>query len=312
MKVAFAGTPVFAARALEAIVAAGFPVPVVLTQPDRPAGRGMRLQPSAVKTFALAHGLSVLQPATLKGDDARAPIVAIPVDVMVVAAYGLILPPALLSWPTHGCLNIHASLLPRWRGAAPIQRAVCAGDTTTGITIMQMDAGLDTGPTIDRVEVGVGPRDTAGSLHDRLAEAGARTVVEVLRRLARDGSLTAVPQPETGVCYAAKVERADTEIDWKRPAVELDRQIRSLSPAPGAMTLLAGEPLKIWEAMPAGVPVGEPGSVLATGASGIVVGCGEGSLRVLSLQKAGGRRLSASAFLAGHALATGERFGRAG
>jgi len=311
MRVGFAGTPAFAATALQAILDAGFAVPVVLTQPDRPKGRGLRVEPSPVKALAIAHGLPVLQPASLKVADARAAVIAIPVDVLVVAAYGLILPPAILDWPRHGCLNIPASLLPRWRGAAPIQRALLAGDAETGVTIMQMDPGLDTGPTLDVVRIPIGARETTGTLHDRLAAAGAGAIVSVLRRLAGGELPVATPQPAEGATYAAKIERTETAIDWRLPAAAIERRVRAFDPAPGATTSLGGAPVKIWRAEVADVPAAgaEPGDVVGATAAGIVVACGAGALRVVELQPAGGRRVSAAAFVAGRRIAPGQRFG---
>lgn len=310
MRVGFAGTPAFAASALAAIVAAGHDVPVVLTRPDRPQGRGLRVEPSPVKALALAHGLTVLQPPTLRTEETRAPVIAIPVDVLVVAAYGLILPPAILAWPTHGGINIHGSLLPRWRGAAPVQRALLAGDRETGITIMQMDEGLDTGAMLAVVPVAIGARETAGSLLDRLAGVGAEAIVATLARLAREGTLSATPQPAAGATYAAKIGREEALIDWRGDAAAVDRQVRAFAPAPGATATLAGAPIKIWQSMPEpatqdGVT---PGTVLVADAGGIVVACGHGVLRVAELQPAGGRRMGAAAAVAGRRLAAGQRF----
>ena len=234
MRVGFAGTPGFAADALTAILDAGFAVPVVLTQPDRPRGRGLRVEASAVKQLAGARGIPVLQPVSLKTESGCAEARAIPLDVLVVAAYGLILPPAVLAWPRHGALNIHASKLPRWRGAAPIQRAIMAGDTMTGVTVMQMDAGLDTGAVVDAVEFPISLRETAGSLTAKLAAMGATIIVSTLERLARGGPVPATSQPAEGVTYAAKITRADAAIDWTQPAIAIDRVIRALDPAPGA------------------------------------------------------------------------------
>jgi len=310
LRVGFAGTPAFAAAALKAIITAGFAIPVVLTQPDRPRGRGMQVDASPVKQLAQQHAIPVQQPATLKDDDARATALAVPLDVLVVAAYGLILPRAILDWPLHGCLNIHASLLPRWRGAAPIPRAIAAGDATTGVTIMQMDAGLDTGPMIAAVPVTIAPRDTAGLLHDRIAAAGAAAIVDVLHRLARDGVLASTPQPAAGATYAAKLERAEAAIDWTLPAPALDRRIRAFDPVPGAFTHWRDETVKVWSAQPsaarAGVP---PGTVFGVGGDGIDVACGEGVLRLLVVQPAGGKRMDAAAFAAGRTLRPGMRFG---
>jgi methionyl-tRNA formyltransferase len=310
VRVGFAGTPGFAALALEAIIAAGFEVPLVLTQPDRPRGRGLHAEPSPVKRLAEAHRLPVLQPATLKTADARVPLLALPLDVLVVAAYGLILPLAVLSWPRHGCLNIHASALPRWRGAAPIQRAIQAGDTATGVTIMQMDAGLDTGAIIETVEVAIAARETAGTLHDKLATAGAAAVVSVLARLARDGTLRMTPQSANGATYAHKVERADAAIDWANAAEAIDRQVRAFDPVPGAATHFGGLPVKVWSADPiAQESDAAAGTILATGKVGIDVACGRGALRLRELQPACGKRMSAAAFAAGHGAVPGTCFG---
>lgn len=312
LRVGFAGTPAFAAEALAAILAAGYPVPVVLTQPDRPQGRGLRLAASQVKALALRHALPVLQPPTLRTPDARAPALAIPVDVLVVAAYGLILPPEVLAWPRHGGINIHASKLPRWRGAAPIQRALLAGDTATGVTIMQMDEGLDTGPMLDVVEVPIDPRATAGMLTTRLAAAGAEAIVRVLGRIAGGDAPPSTAQPAEGATYAAKVGRDEARLDWTLAATALDRAVRAFDPAPGAFTEFAGAPLKVWAAEPIlGAPSAPPGTVVAVGSHGIDVRCGEGALRLVTVQPAGGNRMSAVAFAAGRAVAPGAEFGAA-
>ena len=302
MKVIFAGTPDFAARALEALLAAGHGVVQVLTQPDRPAGRGMVLQASAVKKIALAHGIPVYQPERLKDPATHEPIrvacVEQGAELMVVAAYGLILPQAVLDLPRRGCINIHASLLPRWRGAAPIHRAIEAGDAQTGITIMRMEAGLDTGPMLLAEAVEIAADDTTGSLHDRLAELGGRLMVAAL---ARFDQLTPTPQPDTGVTYASKIDKAEARLDWSRPAAVLARKVRAFNPFPGAVATLAGEPVKLWrvEVAPGN---GRPGQVLATNAAGIVVACGEDALRITELQKPGGRRVTSADFLSGSAL----------
>ena len=315
LRVGFAGTPAFAAEALTAILAAGFAVPVVLTQPDRPQGRGLRVASSPVKALAVAHGIPVLQPVTLKTPEGRAEATAVRIDVLVVAAYGLILPPAVLAWPRYGSINIHASRLPRWRGAAPIQRALLAGDAGTGVTVMQMDEGLDTGPMIDVVDVAVAPRETAGTLTAKLAAAGAAAIVAVLERLARDGKLHAVAQPADGVTYAAKIGRDDARLDWAQPAVVLDRAVRAFDPVPGAFTFWLGQPLKVWAAEPMPSTIAgtqdapAPGTIVAVGAAGVDVACGDGLLRVRTVQPAGGKRMAASAFAAGRALAPGARFG---
>ncbi|WP_303784040.1 methionyl-tRNA formyltransferase [Azovibrio restrictus] len=305
MKLIFAGTPEFAASALAALIEAGHEIALVLTQPDRPAGRGMQLQASPVKQLALQHGIEVFQPLSLKKDaEARQKIAAVEADAMIVAAYGLILPQEVLDMPRFGCLNIHASLLPRWRGAAPIQRAIQAGDTETGVCIMQMEAGLDTGPVLARVSTPIGSEDTAASLHDRLARLGARLMVDTLPRL----PLPATAQPEAGVTYAAKIEKAEAQLDWTRSATELDRHIRAFNPFPGAQTFLAGNPVKIWAAHPV-AGQGLPGTVLAVDRQGITVACGEGALCLTELQKAGGKRLQAARFLAGHSIKANESFG---
>jgi methionyl-tRNA formyltransferase len=310
LRIGFAGTPAFAAAALTAILDAGYPVRLVLTQPERPQGRGLKVLPCPVKALAEHRGLPVRQPATLKTDEARAPVIAIALDVLVVAAYGLILPPAILSWPRYGCLNIHASLLPRWRGAAPIQRALLAGDRETGITIMQMDAGLDTGPMVDAVRVAISPRDTTGTLQSRLATVGGEAIVATLARLASAGSLAATPQPVAGGTYASKVRRDEAAIDWTSSATELDRQIRAFDPAPGAFTALDGDLVKVWRAEPVAEHQASavPGTVLGADSTAIVVACGAGALRILELQPAGGKRLPAAAYAAGRRLARGRRF----
>jgi methionyl-tRNA formyltransferase len=311
MRVGFAGTPAFAASALEAILAAGFPVPLVLTRPDRPQGRGMRVQPSPVKALASATGVPVLQPPTLRTAEARASALAVRLDVLVVAAYGLILPPEVLAWPRHGCVNIHASLLPRWRGAAPIERAILAGDRETGISLMQMDAGLDTGPLIEQAAIPIAADETGGTLTARLAEAGAVAIVAALGRLRAEGVLPATPQPEAGVSYAPKIARSETQIDWTASAAANARRIRAFAPSPGASAILGARKLLLRraEAVAAAASTrAAPGSVLAAGASGIVIACGEGSLRVLELQPAGGRTMSAAAFVAGRGVAAGDVF----
>lgn len=313
MRVGFAGTPTFAATVLQALVGAGIDVALVLTQPDRPRGRGMKLEPSPVKRLAIAGDIPLLQPATLRGDDARAAIVAIPLDVLVVAAYGLILPPAILAWPKRGCINVHASLLPRWRGAAPIHRALLAGDRETGVTIMQMDAGLDTGPMLDAIPVAIGARETTGSLQERLAVTGSAAIVATLARLARAGALHGRPQPQEDVTYAAKIDHAEALIHWDRDAAAIDRQVRALFPAPGASTLLGKDTLKIWQAEPLamGGAIAAPGTVVAANGEGVIVACGAGALRVSELQPAGGRRMSAAALVAGRRIAAGMRLAAA-
>lgn len=303
MKLIFAGTPEFAAQALAAIVEAGHEVALVLTQPDRPAGRGMALQPSPVKKLAQAHGIEVFQPLTLKDAEAQAKVAGIGAEVMVVAAYGLILPQVVLDMPKCGCINIHGSLLPRWRGAAPIQRALLAGDLETGVCIMQMEAGLDTGPVLLRGAFPIEASDTTASLHDRLAALGARLVVEALGNL----PLVAEVQPLEGVTYAHKIEKAEALIDWQRSAAELDRHIRAFNPFPGAQALFKGQPIKLWQAVPV-AGSGKIGQILAVDRKQIVVACGDGALAIQELQKAGGKRLPVQQFLAGNSLQVGDCF----
>ena len=317
MRVIFAGTPEFARVALERLHAAGFVIPLVLTQPDRPAGRGLKLQASPVKQFAQTHGIAVAQPRSLRLDgrypedaaQARDLIVAARADVMVVAAYGLILPPWTLEAPARGCLNIHASLLPRWRGAAPIHRAIEAGDAETGVTIMQMDAGLDTGDMLLKERLPIGSTDTTGSLHDRLAALGGRLIVEALE-VAACGSLVPERQPEAGVSYAHKIDKAEAALDWTQPAAVLARRIRAFNPFPGASAVIAGETVKIWAARTEAGHSGaaRPGQVLTADAQGIRVATGEGVLVLTELQRAGGKRLGAADWLRGFALAHGQVF----
>jgi methionyl-tRNA formyltransferase len=325
MRIVFAGTPPFAATALAALIDAaprhGWTIPLVLSQPDRPAGRGMRLVAGPVKQFALAHGIAVDTPASLRqGDDANAARQrlrdAAP-DVLVVAAYGLILPQQILDvpaglrrdWsPPLTAINIHASLLPRWRGAAPIARAIEAGDTVTGITIMQMDAGLDTGPMLLSVSQPIAPDATAGTLTAELAVLGARLIVQAL---ADPDALVAMPQPP-GATYAPKVAKAEAWLDWTQPAALLERRVRAFDPSPGAATVLHGVTVKVWGArIEPGQPAVEPGTVIEADARGVAVACGDGSLRLTELQRPGGRRLAAGDFLAGFALHAGERCGAA-
>lgn len=303
MKIVFAGTPEFAAQALAALYDAGHHIPLVLTQPDRPAGRGMALQASPVKQLALDKGSEVFQPPSLKDPAAQEQLRQLAPDVMVVAAYGLILPQAVLDIPRFGCLNIHASLLPRWRGAAPIHRAILAGDEETGVCIMAMEAGLDTGPVLLRESLPIAPTDTAQSLHDKLAAQGARLIVQALAAL----PLAAQAQPEAGVTYAAKLDKSESPLDWRRSAAELDRQVRAFTPFPGSTAALDGLQLKIWGAVPA-EGRGRPGEVLSVDKQGIRVACGEGALLLTELQKAGGKRLPAAQFLAGNPLSPGACF----
>ncbi len=305
MRVIFAGTPPFAAAALDALADAGHDIALVLTQPDRPAGRGMKLTPSAVKQAAEARGLRVYQPGSLKTSEAQAELRAADADVMVVAAYGLILPQAVLDLPRFGCLNIHASLLPRWRGAAPIQRAILAGDAETGITIMQMDAGLDTGAMLSKTVVPIRDGDTAASLHDVLASAGASTIVAAL---ANYPALVPVAQDDAQATYAAKLSKEEAQMDWGRSAEALARAVRAYNPVPAAWTLLDGAPLKIWAAQTA-AGAGEPGIVLRADAEQLLVACGSGALALQAVQPAGSKRMTAAAFLAGRPLPPGTRLG---
>jgi len=310
MKVIFAGTPEFAATALQALHEAGFEIPLVLTQPDRPAGRGMQLQPSAVKQYAVTHGIEVLQPLSLRMDSkdpqraeealaAHQRLLSTPYDVMVVAAYGLILPRSTLD--IKPCLNIHGSLLPRWRGAAPIHRAIEAGDTETGITIMEMEEGLDTGPMLLIEKVAIEDSDTTGSLHDKLAALGGKMIVEALNKYQHQ-QLEAVVQPEEGVNYASKISKEEAALDFSQSAVEIGRKIRAFNPFPGAHGTVNGVVVKLW-----GAEVvegsGPAGTLLSADAQhGIVVACGQGALRLTSLQKPGGKRLPAAEFIKGFPL----------
>jgi methionyl-tRNA formyltransferase len=308
MRLAFAGTPEFAERSLAAILSAGHDVALVLTQPDRPAGRGMQQSQSSVKRFALQHKLNVFQPASLNDPASLDRIVGARPELLVVAAYGLILPQATLDCTALGALNIHASLLPRWRGAAPIQRAILAGDRETGITIMKMDAGLDTGPMLAQRAIPITEGDDAGTLHDRLAVLGAEMIVATLRAL-ETGQVSYTRQPATGATYARKIEKSELTLDWSRPAGELARAVRAFRPVPGVSSALAGSSIKIWEArVTAGS--GEPGRTLEADRHGIVIACGQGALAVTQLQRAGGKRLSAEEFLRGHAIVPGTLFGQ--
>ena len=315
MRVIFAGTPEFARVALERLLAAGFTVPLVLTQPDRPAGRGMKLQASPVKQCAQTHGIPVAQPRSLRLDGkypgdavaARDALLAAQADVMVVAAYGLILPQWVLDLPPRGCLNIHGSLLPRWRGAAPIHRAIEAGDAETGVTIMQMDAGLDTGAMLLTERLPIAPTDTTATLHDKLAGLGGRLIAEALE-MAACGGLQAVSQPFDGVTYAHKIEKHEAAIDWSLPATVIGQRIRAFDPFPGASTECAGETIKVWNYeidSCSRLPDKRCGQILLANDAGVTVACGEGALRLTTLQRAGGKRLAAADFLRGFALEPG-------
>ena len=320
MRLIFAGTPEFARVALERLQSAGFQIPLVLTQPDRPAGRGMKLQASPVKQFAQSHGAVVAQPRSLRLDGkypedaaaARETLLAARPDVMVVAAYGLILPQWVLDLPRLGCLNIHASLLPRWRGAAPIHRAIEAGDAETGVTIMQMDAGLDTGAMLLAEKLPIAAGDTTASLHDKLAALGGRLVVEALE-LAACGGLQPVAQPAEGVTYAHKIEKAEAAIDCSLPADAIERRIRAFDPFPGASAQLGGETVKVWRARAVMQGRGNvaPGTIVALDEHGIGVACGQGRLEITQLERPGGKRLAAAEFRRGFPLEPGQRFGAA-
>ncbi|MEP7100546.1 MAG: methionyl-tRNA formyltransferase [Burkholderiales bacterium] len=314
MRVAFAGTPEFAEVALARLQAAGFEIVLVMTQPDRPAGRGLKLHPSAVKAFAIAHGIAVAQPRSLRLDGkfpdeaaaGRDALLAAEPDVLVVAAYGLILPQWVLDLPRLGCLNIHGSLLPRWRGAAPIHRAVEAGDMRTGITIMQMDAGLDTGDMLLIEPIAIASDDSTASLHDKLAALGGRLIVEALE-LAACGGLARQPQPTEGITYAHKIDKAEAAIDWCEPAAAIERRLRAFDPFPGATATIDGETIKCWRGSMVDT-AGAPGEVLEVSDAGITVACGAGALRLTELQRPGGKRLPAAQFLQGRALAAGRVF----
>jgi methionyl-tRNA formyltransferase len=306
MRLVFAGTPEFAVPALDALAGAGHTLAAVLTRPDRPAGRGLAPAASPVKRAAERRRVPVLQPTTLKDEAVQARLAALAPDALVVVAYGLILPQAVLEIPRLGALNVHASLLPRWRGAAPIQRALLAGDRETGVCIMQMAAGLDTGPVLLSEAAPIAPDDTAGTLHDKLAPLGARLLVAALDGLAR-GTLRPTPQAAEGVSYAAKIEKQESRIDWTRPAVEIERRVRAFDPAPGAAARIRGAEVKIWRAAVAAAR-GAPGDVVGVGPDGIVVACGEGALRLEVLQRAGGKRHAAAAFQRGFPIAAGDRF----
>lgn len=291
----FAGTPDFALVSLQGLVAANAIPRAVLTQPDRPAGRGKQLKPGAVKRYAQAHGIPVMQPPSLRDDAVIEALVALEPDLIIVAAYGLLLPQRVLDIPAAGCLNVHASLLPRWRGAAPIQASILAGDERTGVCLMRMTAGLDCGPVFVCESIEIGGDETAGELHDRLAALGADLLVRHLPKIA-SGKLTPVAQDESLAISAPKISRADAQIDWRRPAAELKRHIRAFNPVPGAWFLLDGEAVKCWSALTESASGAAPGRVLAAGKDGVVVACGEGALRLTRLQRPGRRPVSAGEF----------------
>jgi len=306
MKIIFAGTPQFAASALAALLKE-HQIVAVLTQPDRPSGRGMQLTASPVKQLALQHGLPVLQPVTLKNAEAQREIAALDADVMVVAAYGLILPQAVLQLPRYGCVNIHASLLPRWRGAAPIQRAILAGDSETGITIMQMDEGLDTGDMLLRRACPIAPNDTAQTLHDRLAGIGADSILEVLRLL-QDSRLAPVRQDDAAATYAAKLLKSEAQIDWRQDARQIERAVRAFNPFPVSHASLDGVAIKIWQAVLQEGAQGEAGEIMAADKRGITVACGKDALRLDVLQRPGGKAQPAVQFLQAMPVKPGDRF----
>jgi methionyl-tRNA formyltransferase len=320
MRVIFAGTPEFARVALARLHDAGFDIALVLTQPDRPAGRGMKLQASAVKQWAQAHQIPVVQPRSLRLDGkypedaaaARTALEAAHADVMVVAAYGLILPQWVLDLPRLGCLNIHGSVLPRWRGAAPIHRAIEAGDAETGVTIMQMDAGLDTGDMLLVQTLPIGPQDSTATLHDALAELGGRMIVQALQQ-AQTGALQGVAQAADGVCYAHKIDKREAALDWTQPAATLARRVRAFNPFPMASSVLGDETIKFWraQALPPHSRAAQPGEVIAVSAEGVDIATASGVLRATRLQKAGGKPLEAADFLHGFALHPGQIFAAA-
>jgi len=304
MRIVFAGTPAFAARVLATLLEARHEIALVLAPPDRPGGRGLKLAAGSVKKLCLARGLEVFQPPSLQDPVVLERLVRVRPEVIVTAAYGLLLPQQALDIAPHGALNVHASLLPRWRGAAPIQRALLAGDRETGVTIIRMDAGLDTGPVLARRSLAIGDDDDAQSLHDKLAALGSDLIAQVLADLAA-GRLRPEPQPAAGVTYAEKIRNSEVTLDWSKPAAEIGRAVRAFRPAPGAQCALRGEVFKIWRA---GVAegCGEPGTVLAAGPHGIRVACGRDALEITELQRAGHRRLPAAEFLRGFAVVAGD------
>jgi len=308
MNLIFAGTPQFAVPSLEALLHAGHDVRAVYTQPDRPAGRGRKLAASRVKECAQQHGLEIRQPEKLGGEEIR--LRADAPDAIIVIAYGLLLPPSILAIPRHGCINVHASLLPRWRGAAPIPRAIEAGDEVTGVSIMQMEAGLDTGPVLAEARTNIRETDTSQTLHDRLARLGADTLIATLERLAR-GETRSQAQDETQACYARKLRKDESPLDWGQPTLVLHRKVRALNPWPVASTVWQGKVLRIWEAVPAveNITPGAPGTVVRADAAGVQVCTGDGALTLTRLQAEGGKILAAGDFLNGHKLAAGDRLG---
>lgn len=309
MRIVFAGTPEFAVPTLRALLAGAHPVVAVYTQPDRPAGRGRRLRASPVKEVALAHDIPVEQPLTLKTPEAQTVLATYRPDLLVVVAYGLILPQAVLDLPARGCVNVHASLLPRWRGAAPIQRAILAGDRETGVTLMRMEAGLDTGPMLAKAACPIGPSDTAADLHDRLAAMGGDLLAASLEALLA-GTLREERQDEALATYAAKLDKAEAELDWRRPAAELLRQVNAFNPWPVAQTGLRDQVLRVWRAERI-AGSGDPGTVVRAGRDGVDVACGEDCLRLLEVQLPGGRRIAAADLANSQAPLVGVRLGPA-
>lgn len=307
MKIIFAGTPEFAVPALKSLIDAGHQVAMVLTQPDRPSGRGMKLKASPVKQLAVSHNIPVFQPETLKDATVQARIAEEQADVMIVAAYGLIIPTSVLNMPRYGCYNIHASLLPRWRGAAPIQRAILAGDQETGVTIMEVVPALDAGAMVSCGVLPISERDTGQSLHDGLSTLGAKLMVDAMRKLEQDGILPAKPQDESLVTYAHKLEKSEAVIDWQRSAIEISRQVRAFNPFPVAHTILNGEVCRIWMATNVSGS-GWPGEIVDIN-DAIYVACGDGLLRIEELQMPGGKRMAARDFLAGRQLTPGQKLG---
>lgn len=308
LKIIFAGTPDFAVPALAALIEAGYDIKLVLTQPDRPSGRGMKLKASPVKELATQHQIEVFQPETLKDVDVQSHIADVNADVMIVAAYGLIIPTNVLEMPRFGCYNIHASLLPRWRGAAPIHRSLLAGDAETGVTIMEVVPALDAGAMVSKGVLAIGERDTTQSLHDELAKMGADLMVDAMRQLAESGGLSSVQQDDSLVTYAAKLQKAEASIDWSNSADLISRQVRAFNPFPVAHAMLNGEVCRIWMATSASDFVNEkPGIVLEVG-SAIKVACGSGVLTIEELQLPGGKRLKAKDFVVGHDLKVGQYF----
>ena len=300
LRLVFAGTPEFAVPGLDTVLSCGHELLTVYTQPDRPAGRGRKLTASPVKQRALEAGVPVRQPPTLRDATAQAELAALRPDLMIVIAYGLILPKKVLAIPRYGCWNVHASLLPRWRGAAPIQRALLTGDAETGVCLMQMAAGLDTGPVLLRASTPIAEDDTSQTLHDRLAALGARLLADGLRRLAADDLPAAVAQDEVGITYAHKLEKDEARLDWREPAAVLDRKVRAFEPWPGAEANLAGEHVRIWRAQPLAVAHNAvPGDLMRVARDGIDVACGDGALRLLGLQRPGGRRITVADYLNG-------------